>query len=51
LGLPEHVGYTVLACEDGVWRAERRAVAHDPLPERAYALSVGMPMSPDDPNF
>ena len=51
LGFAHNVGYAVLTCDAAGWKAERRNVAHDPVPEREYALSVGMPMRVDDIGF
>jgi hypothetical protein len=51
LGATENVGYTVLACADEGWSAERRPVAHDPRAEREYARSVGFPGADLDQGF
>jgi predicted phosphodiesterase len=51
LGFAHNVGYAVLSSDASGWNAERRRVPHDPVPEREYALSVGMPMKEDDVSF
>lgn len=51
LGAAQYLGYTILTATPSGWRAKRRPVTHDPLPERAYALAINMPGAEKDSNF